>query len=180
MQFRELQKGEVMRIDKVCAYCKKPFVAYSDARRTCSTSCRKEYERAQIQARFWVKVQKTDGCWLWTGRLDSHGYGLFRAPGIRIRAHRFAYQALVSFIPEGLHIDHLCRNRQCVNPAHLEPVTCKENLLRGEGPTGKKSRQTHCINGHILDAENTYVRPNGTRLCRTCAKERARMYRSKV
>lgn len=94
-------------------------------------------------ARFWAKVDRTtgDACWPWTARLDRDGYGTLKMPtGRSIRAHRFAYELLVGPIPEGLVIDHLCRNRRCVNPAHLEPVTAEENWRRGDAPSAISAR----------------------------------------
>jgi hypothetical protein len=91
--------------------------------------------------RFWDKVQdrpKGEGCWLWEGAINSQGYGNFW-DGVRfVKAHRFAYECLIGEIPEGLTIDHLCRVRHCVNPSHLEPVTMRENFLRGDRPKMKK------------------------------------------
>jgi hypothetical protein len=115
------------------------------------------------EERFWAKVAKADGCWLWTGAKDTSGYGNFQGIG----AHRIAYQLTVGPIPEGLTIDHLCRVRACVNPVHMEPVTRKENTWRGEGRAGKEHRQTECIHGHPFDEANTIHRACGRR-CRTC------------
>lgn len=81
--------------------------------------------------RFWARFERApDGCWLWTGPLYSNGYGEFNFDGRNRRAHRFAYDRLVGPIPDGLELDHLCRVRRCVNPAHLEPVTHEENVRR--------------------------------------------------
>lgn len=87
--------------------------------------------RRSPEARFWEMVRKTDTCWLWGGRLAPHGYGSILVGKRHVRVHRFAYELLVGPIPAGLHIDHLCRVRHCVNPAHLEAVTNTENLRRG-------------------------------------------------
>jgi hypothetical protein len=84
-------------------------------------------------ARFWSKVDRTGDCWKWTAGLTGSGYGRFRWDGGEVAAHRFAYELLVGAIPDGLQIDHLCRNRACVNPAHMEPITQRENILRGVG-----------------------------------------------
>lgn len=122
------------------------------------------------------RVQVTDdGCWLWTGYVDRDGYG--RQNEGRL-AHRLMYEALVGPIPEGLTIDHLCRVRHCVNPAHLEPVTLRENVLRGYGLGGNQARRTHCPQGHPYDEENTYKAPGSRRrYCRACQRTRAEQKR---
>jgi hypothetical protein len=127
---------------------------------------------SDIEARFWAKVEKTDTCWVWSAAKIS-GYGAFKLDGRAIRAHRFAYELLVGPVPEGLPLDHLCRNRACVNPAHLEPVTHRVNILRGEGACAVKARQTHCIHGHEFTLENTYLK-SGKRQCRTCRRSATR------
>lgn len=132
------------------------------------------------QERFWLKVNK-DGpvlnpelghCWEWTACLASKSrYGLFFTPGRTGVAHRFAYEWLVGPIPDGLTLDHLCRNRACVNPAHLEPVLPRTNVLRGVGVTAHNAAKTHCKRGHPLTPENVYYRKGG-RQCRLCNRER--------
>src|SRR6266849_5089721 len=102
------------------------------------------------QERFWAKVHKTDTCWEWTGAL-WRGYGYFRT----WIAHRVAYELLVGPIPPEKQVDHLCRNRGCVNPEHMELVTSYENILRGEGPTAANKRKLVCSNGHPFTPENT-------------------------
>ena len=86
-----------------------------------------------VEERFWAKVDKTDGCWLWTASIHTTGYGQFRIQGRTVVAHREAYRMLVGPIPEGLDLDHKCRNRACVNPAHLRPATHKQNLENQRG-----------------------------------------------
>ena len=135
------------------------------------------------QDRFWPRVNK-DGplwngtpCWEWLGRIDRGGYGGFKADGYRwMGAHVFAYENLVGPVPAGLVIDHLCRNRRCVNPDHMEPVIFAENILRGTGPTAVNKRKTHCIRGHEFTPENTYIHKKyGGRMCRECHRERGRV-----
>lgn len=125
--------------------------------------------------RFWAKVELTEDCWVWTGHL-RRGYGTLMRNGEHGYAHRFAYESLVGPIPEGLQIDHLCRNRACVNPSHMEPVTRRENILRGEGSAAKNARKTHCKRGHILSGENLYLYKGAVRICRQCQQGRVREY----
>lgn len=128
-----------------------------------------------ITDRFLDKV--TDGpggCWQWTAHIKPNGYGQFKVNGRPQYAHRVAYEALRGPIGHGLVIDHLCRNRACVNPDHLEPVTHRTNILRGVGVAAVRSRMTHCARGHAFDAANTYLARNNTRHCRVCVRLRRR------
>lgn len=128
----------------------------------------------------WSRVEKTDTCWLWTGYLQSGGYGQIWLDGSQPLVHRLAYETLVGPIPEGLTIDHLCRVRRCVNPSHLEPVTIQENLRRAWElrPCGSPRVSTHCVNGHLWTPETTYER-RGFVECRTCNNESCRRYRER-
>jgi len=125
--------------------------------------------------RFWAAVHVADNdCWEWTGSLNPHGYGAFNVNDGHRQAHRVAYEIIVGPIPDGLQIDHLCRNPPCVNPAHLEAVTQRENILRGVGFAAKAARATHCPSGHPYNEANTYVSPStGWRRCRTCMNRKA-------
>ena len=137
----------------------------------------------KLSERFWAKVHKTSTCWLWTGSRISSGYGNFRGEnGCNVLVHRFAYETLIGPIPDGLMLDHLCRNPACVNPAHLEPVPARENSLRGVGFAAENARKTHCVNGHPYDLLNTRIRPQGWRDCRVChrLKERERYRRQRA
>ena len=118
--------------------------------------------------RFWSKVDRTEGCWLWTAS-TNRGYGQYyvKEHGRAIMAHRVAYEALVGPIPPGLVIDHLCRVHACVNPVHLEAVTQRENLLRGVGASAQNALKTRCPKGHAYDDANTMI-SNGQRRCREC------------
>jgi hypothetical protein len=139
-------------------------------------------EEYDTWARFMAKVDKAGPvpearpelgpCWVWTAARFQSGYGMFVLEGKRRRAHRVLY-VWESGEP-GLPLDHLCRNRACVNPDHLEPKTIKANVLAGEGITALNARKTECANGHALTPENTYVDPRGWRQCRECGREASR------
>ena len=110
------------------------------------------------EERFWAKVDKTETCWLWTAARDPGGYGAFGARGKTVQAHRWAYEALIGPIPEGRSLSKLCGVRHCVNPEHCSAL--------------------HCHNGHTWEA-NTYIDPNGRRICRACGREAARAARAR-
>lgn len=125
-------------------------------------------------------VQEPTGCWIWTGAITHLGYGHIWDQGRNRRVHRVAYENLVGPIPEGLHLDHLCRNRACCNPDHLEPVTSGENTLRGETLAAANAAKTHCPQGHPYAGRNLYRQPDGARVCRTCRKARREARRLEV
>ena len=130
--------------------------------------------------RFWSRVDKSageDGCWLFVGWLDGQGYGSFNSR--RISAHRFAYELVVGPIPVGYQIDHLCRVRNCVKPAHLEAVTARENTRRSLSVAGTNGRKTHCIHGHAFSLENTRIDLEGKRVCRICKRKSLKAFRER-
>lgn len=116
-----------------------------------------------------IAFDATTNCINWLG-CKQRGYGRFGQDGQMHQAHRFAFEALIGPVPKGMVLDHLCRNRACMNPAHLEPVTMRENTLRGEGPSAIAARRSHCAAGHLLNAENTYLRKSGARECWVCKR----------
>lgn len=124
-----------------------------------------------------IAVDAGTDCWLWTARRDRHGYAKVNHNGRMQLAHRVAFELLVGPIPDGMDLDHLCRVRHCVNPGHLEPVTRRENMLRGTSPVAARARQIACVHGHPFTPENTNANPKFGRKCRTCDRERARARR---
>lgn len=140
------------------------------------------------EERFWVKVDENGPvpdyaphlgpCWIWTAFLGTGGYGNFRAGGGNSQAHRYAYELLVKPIPDGLELDHLCRVHACVNPAHLEPVTRKVNVIRGaDGRLAE--RDGKCPNGHEMTPENTGEDRWHRRVCKACQRENQRRYQER-
>lgn len=123
--------------------------------------------------------RRIDGeCWIWTGYTNPRrgGYGTINIKGVPDYVHRVAYRLWIGPIPDGLHIDHLCRRPPCFNPAHLEAVTPAENAWRGMAPLIVQSRSGVCKRGHAMTPENTYMRPDGhgRGQCRKCIKIRSR------
>jgi hypothetical protein len=132
-------------------------------------------KQAPLADRFAAKVIAAgpDDCWLWQGARMTAGYGTINRGGRgggMVGAHRVAYELTYGPIPEGLDIDHLCRNRLCCNPAHLEPVTRAENIRRGMGRSAVAVRTGRCARGHALEGGNIYVDKHGKRSCKACRR----------
>lgn len=129
---------------------------------------------------FLSQIKLVSDCWWWTGAYTPNGYGKFytgrneNKKRIFVGAHRYSYQIFKGSIPEGLVLDHLCRNKRCVNPRHLEPVTTKENVARGATPT------SFCPKGHAYEGYNLYILPNGYKQCRDCNNDRHRRRRQEL
>lgn len=124
--------------------------------------------------RFIESIDFGEKCWKWQGRTNC-GYGVFSIGYKNHYAHRLMYAMRIGTIQEGKVIDHICRNRACVNPNHLEVVTHQVNILRGEGPTANNARKTHCKHGHAFAHDNLWISYNNNgskrkRWCRTCQR----------
>jgi hypothetical protein len=139
------------------------------------TEAVRPYVRGSLRERIAARTRPDGGCLIWTGAHTKDGYGNIRVRGESVRVHRLAYTLSRGPVPDDLVLDHLCRRRDCVNPDHMEPVTNKVNILRGEGACARNARVTECPAGHPYDEENTYVRPDGRgRECRACKRNRPR------
>ena len=196
-------------MNKICEMCRKKIDKYGF--KYCSVGCyykskkgihmseeqKEKIKQSNIKtkkltsespiARFLKKIKTGDkkDCWLWISGKTHHGYGVFWINRKLVRAHRFSYELFNNKrIPDSLTIDHLCKNTSCVNPNHLEAVTMKENVLRGDSPTSKNFRKTHCINGHELSFENIYLLKNKEgcqhRQCKICTKIRSKEHYTKM
>ena len=136
-----------------------------------------DFGDARLPERFCSKVipEPMSGCWLWIASETQKGYGQFNVKGLShpVGSHRITYEAFVAPIPDGFDIDHLCKVTGCCNPRHLEAVTRSENLRRATHRVGKYS---HCPAGHESSPENTYIKPQGYKVCRTCMRKHYRSY----
>jgi hypothetical protein len=122
---------------------------------------------------FWDRVDKTGDCWLWTGN-TRRGYGVYWSGGRRYPAHRWSFEQANGPIPDGLVIDHMCRVKSCVNPAHLRAVTQRVNVMAGDTIVAAEAARTVCDHGHPLAGENVRLTPEGWRECLPCARARWR------
>lgn len=134
-----------------------------------------------VDERLWgPAIAGPGGCIIWAGNTRyNQGYGRIAVNGSLKRVHVLAYEELVGPVPEDMILDHLCRNRACMNPHHLEPVTFTENVLRGESFAAANARKTHCVRGHEFTEANTIRRPKGRRGCRACGRVASKRYRDK-
>ncbi|UAK38347.1 HNH endonuclease [Gordonia bronchialis] len=128
-----------------------------------------------IGTRFFSKVKPDGECWRWAGPTDGKGYGLFKLKNKTVRAHRWAYEYLIAAIPDGLTIDHLCRNVWCVNPYHFDPVPAAINSKRG----AEANKRFTCPGRHEYTVENTYINPKGRKECRICRARHRAAYRER-
>ena len=163
-------------------YCLKH---YTRLRRKGTTAGRDGLQGTPAADRLWIYARRgtEQECWIWTGDTDTGGYGRLYVSRDRtsVAAHRYAYELLIGPIPAGLQLDHLCRVRACVNPAHLEPVTLKENLNRGEGKSHRAARTDTCQSGrHKFSEVGVYVDARGYRRCRACSLEQRAGYRART
>lgn len=161
-----------------------------DARVACKGLCNKHYTRLRRTGsladpyepdptlRFLAKTMRApSGCLIWLGAHDpKRGYGTFTHEGRCVGAHRVSHLLFIGPIPSGFQVDHLCRNRRCVEPMHLEAVLPRVNTLRGMGPSARNGSKARCIRGHEFTPENTQVAADGERSCRKCKALRQRGY----
>lgn len=132
--------------------------------------------------RFFAKIKREDGHWLWTAYLDEDGYGQFRdEDSKKVYAHRFAYEYFIRPIPKNKVVDHKCRTRHCVNPTHLRIVSKKKNVLENSvSIQAANSVKTLCLHGHNFDTMNTGVDKRGDRYCKQCARDRSKARYSRL
>jgi HNH endonuclease len=165
-----------------CLICQTLFRPRALRSKYCSRACVEKAQQAlSPETLFWRHVQKTETCWLWTGHLVE-GYGSLTAriagKNTHYLAHRLSYEMHHGVIPSGLTIDHLCRVRRCVNPAHLEAISMAANILRGYCPAALNKRKVTCKFGHAFTDANTHIRPSGRRECRLCKRLRTQRIRA--
>ena len=159
----------------ICEHCRIDFIPHRcGVKRFCSRKCF-DASHGTPEQRFSAKINKEGPvwngtpCWLWTGLLDA-GYGRFRIGRKMVRIHQWSYNHHIGAVPFGLELDHLCRNKHCANPLHLEPVPHKTNVLRGNSLQAINARKTHCIHGHELNGNNLSLQ-RGSRQCKVCKRD---------
>lgn len=131
----------------------------------------------QNRDRFWSKANKTDGCWFWTSATIPNGYGVFMLNGKTVYAHRVAFVSEYGKISSSLVVDHICRNRNCVNPSHLRQISRGKNVSIGKFPLRDK---THCDHGHPLSGDNVRRTGRNIRVCKQCHKRRNKEYKKRL
>jgi len=135
-------------------------------------------EEEKLKAYLLSKIKKVNNCWIWQDKsINTSGYAQIKIQKKQVLVHRLSYELFNGKLEKNLVIDHLCRNKLCINPDHLELVTRKENILRGFGPTAINSRKIACKKGHSLTGYNLIIRKTGNRECRTCKNLRKRIYK---
>lgn len=136
-----------------------------------------EQLKLALPSKFWDRIYFAGNCWLWKGA-TNRGYGRFHVSrGKQRPVHRMTWEVINGPVPSGKNLDHLCRNKTCVNPSHLECVPIAVNALRGNSPHAQHARQTHCFLGHPLSGENLFINSRGNRVCLICNRSRRRISR---
>lgn len=139
---------------------------------------------APVRERLFANRVLDGDCWRWPGAKDRDGYGWIKIKKKMVYVHRASYETFIGKIPSGAILDHVrargCQHRDCFNPLHLEPVSNKENIMRGDTLAAANTKKTRCPSGHPYNKENTYRHSDGRRVCRTCAKLAAREYRAGI
>lgn len=142
-------------------------------------------DAARLDKLIWQKTDRSGDCWVWTAGKNAKRYGqicLYDKQTRRqfsFKAHRVSYEAVHGKIPDGLQIDHLCKNPSCIRPSHLEAVSARTNNIRSTSPTSILAQKTHCMRGHPLSGENLHIRPNGNRACKLCQRWLQRRWRAR-
>ena len=170
-----------------CKHCRQPFAARltvvrGRGRTYCSPECSALGRTRPISDRLndLSIYEPNSGCRLYLGVLDHGGYGLMTNSGKTEMAHRAAYRDAVGFLDASLELDHLCRNRACINEQHLEPVPHQTNCARGMSPAAIVVRTQMCTNGHPRTNDNVYTIRNGRKRCRSCQQEASIRYRRRM